>query len=126
MNEHNQKRITSERLEYGISLRESTDFIKGRAIVEFEDGSNWQWVHVDIPPGKIDPEGYVEEVWVASDSVFIHREEVNGVVHSLIHPNWLVAFNGAKIDRIRINDQKPPLLPSSKLIVRYRMPSETH
>ena len=34
MNEQNLKRITDERLEYGISLRESTDFIKGRAIVE--------------------------------------------------------------------------------------------
>ncbi len=122
MNEQNLKRITDERLEYGISLRESTDFIKGRAIVEFDDGTNWQWVHADIPPGKINSEGYVEEIWVASDSVLIHREEVNGVVYSLIHPNWLVAFNGARIDRIQIDDQKLGLLPSSKLIVRYRMP----
>ena len=122
MNEQNLKRITDERLEYGISLRESTDFIKGRAIVEFDDGTNWQWVHADIPPNKIDSDGYVEEIWVASDSVLIHREEVNGVVYSLIHPNWLVAFNGARIDRIQIDDQKLGLLPSSKLIVRYRMP----
>ena len=122
MNEQNLKRITDERLEYGISLRESTDFIKGHATVEFDDGTNPQWVHVDIPPNKIDSEGYVEEIWVASDSVFIHREEVNGVVYSLIHPNWLVAFNRARIARIQIDDQKLGLLPSSKLIVRYRMP----
>lgn len=122
MNEQNLKRITDERLAYGISLRESTDFIKGRAIVEFDDGTNWQEVHVDIPPNKIDSDGYVEEIWVASDSVFIHREEVNGVVYSLIHPNWLVAFNGSRIDRIQIDDQKPRILPSPKLIVRYRMP----
>ena len=36
MNEHNLKR-----LEYGMRLRESTDFIKGRAIVEFDNGTNW-------------------------------------------------------------------------------------
>ena len=123
MNEQNQKRITDERLAYGISLRESTDFIKGHAIVEFDDGTNPQWVHVDIPPNKIDSDGYVEEIWVASDSVFIHREKVNGVVYSLIHPNWLVDFNGARIARIQIDDQKLGLLPSSKLIVRYRMPT---
>ena len=122
MNEQNLKRITDERLEYGISLRESTDFIKGHAIVEFDDGTNWQWVHADIPPGKINSEGYVEEVWVASDSVFIHREVVNGVEYSLIHPDRLVIFNKARIDRIEIDNQKPRLLPSSDLVVRYRMP----
>ena len=122
MNEQNLKRITDERLEYGISLRESTDFIKGHAIVEFDDGTNWQWVHADIPPGKINSEGYVEELWVASDSVFIHREVVNGVEYSLIHPDRLVIFNKARIDRIEIDNQKPRLLPSSDLVVRYRMP----
>ena len=80
-----------------------------------------QWIHVYIPPGKINSEGYVEEVWVASDSVFIHREVVNGVEYSLIHPNWLVVFNKARIDRIEIDDQKTRLLPSPNL-VRYRMP----
>ena len=123
MNEQDLKRITDERLEYGISLRESTDFIKGHAIVEFDDGTNWQWVHADIPPGKINSEGYVEELWVASDSVFIHREVVNGVEYSLIHPDRLVIFNKARIDRIEIDNQKPRLLPSSDLVVRYRMPS---
>ena len=122
MNQDNLKRITDERLEYGISLRESTDFLKGHAIVEFDDGTNWQWVHVDIPPGKIDSNGYVEEIWVTSDSVFLHREEVNGVVHQLIHPNWLVSFNRARIDRIQVDEQELGLLPSSKLIVRYRIP----
>ena len=123
MNELNLKGITEEKLEYGISLRESTDFIKGHATVEYEDGTNPQWVHVDIPPGKINSEGYVEEVWVASDSVFIHREVINEVEYSLIHPNWLVSFNGARITSIKIDDQKLGLLPSpNKFIVRYRMP----
>ena len=122
MNEHNLKKIENERLAYGISLRESTDFIKGIAIVEFDDGTNWQWIHVDIPPGKINSGGCVEEVWVASDSVFIHREEVNGVEYSLIHPDRLVIFNKARIDRIKVDDQKPSLLPSSDLVVGYRMP----
>ena len=114
-----------ERLEYGIHLREtteSTEFLKGHAFVEFDDGTNWQWIHVEIPPGKINSEGSVEEIWVSSASVFIHREEVNGVEYSLIHPNWLVSFNKARIATIKIDDQPPGLLPSSNLIVKYRMP----
>lgn len=111
---------TCEKLEYGISLRESSQLIKCRAIVEFDDGTNWQWVHADIPPGKINSDGYVEEIWIASESVFIHEEEVSGEVYSLIHPNWLVVFNKARIDRIEIDNQKPKLLPSPNLIVRYR------
>lgn len=111
-----------ERLEYGQELRKSTDFIKCRAIVEFDDRTNSQEVRVDIPPGKINAEGYVEEIWVASDSVFIHREEVNEVKHALLHPNYLVVFNKARIDRIKVFEQKPLLLPSPDLIVRYRIP----
>ena len=117
MDEH-----TREKLEYGISLRESTNLIKSLAYVEFDDGTNWQWVHADIPPGKINSDGYVEEIWIASESVFSHEEEVNGEVYSLIHPNWLVSFNNAKITGIEIDKQKPRLLPGSNLIVRYRMP----
>lgn len=44
---------TCERLEYGISLRKSTNLIKCRAIVERKDGLNWQWVQADIPPKAI-------------------------------------------------------------------------
>ena len=119
MNEYNEKR-----LEHGRTLRESTTLIKCTAIVEFDDGSNWQWVHADIPPDKINSEGYVEEVWIASESVFTHEEEVNGEVYSLIHPNWLVVFNNARITCFEIANakQKPRLLPSSNLIVRYRIP----
>ena len=120
---------TREKLEYGISLRESTNLIKCIAIVEFDVGlnsqdvaPNWQWVHADIPPGKVSTDGYVEEIWIASDSVFSHEEEVNGEVYSLIHPNWLVSFNNAKITGLEIDKQKPRLLPGSNLIVRYRMP----
>lgn len=117
---------TRERLEYGISLRESSQLIKSTAIVDFDDGSNWQWVHADIPLGAINSDGYVEEVWIASESVFIMEQEVNGETYSLIHPNWLVAFNNAKITRFEIHAQKPKLLPSSKLTVRYRMPNESY
>ena len=124
MDEH-----TREKLEYGISLRESTNLIKCVAYVAFDVGLNSQdvapnpqWVHADIPPGKINSDGYVEEIWIASESVFSHEEEVNGEVYSLIHPNWLVSFNKARIDRFEIAEQKPTLLPSSNLIVRYRMP----
>jgi len=116
------EQYTRERLEYGMSLRESAHLIKCWAYVEFDDGTNWQWVHADIPPGKINSDGYVEEIWIASDSVFSHEEEVNGDVYSLIHPHWLVAFNNARIDRIEVEKQKPKSLPSPKLIVRYRMP----
>ena len=113
---------TRERLKYGIRLRESSQLIKCRAIVEFEDGANWQWVHADIPPDKINSEGYVEEVWISSESVFAHDGEFNGEVHSLIHPDWLVAFNNAKITRFEISHGKN-LHPSNKLIVRYSYPN---
>ena len=122
MNEHNLERITHERLEHGRKLRESTTLIKCIAIVEFNDGTNWQWVHANIPPEKINSEGYVEEVQIANESLFIHKEKVDGEVYSLIHPNWLVTFNTARITKFEISDQKPRLLPSSNLIVRYRMP----
>ena len=44
MNQHN-----LEKLEYGRNLRESTNLIKCSAIVVFDDGSNWQWEHADMP-----------------------------------------------------------------------------
>lgn len=121
MNEHNLKRIENERLEHGRKLRESTTLIKCIAIVEYEDGSNWQEVEADIPPEGINSEGYVEQVWIAPESIFINKEKVNGEVYSLIHPNWLVVFNNARIDRFRVSRQEVSLLPSPKLIVKYRI-----
>ena len=75
MNEQNLKRIANERLEHGRKLRESTTLIKCRAIVEFDDGSNWQPTHAYIPPEKINSEGYVEEVWIDLDRLDIKQRE---------------------------------------------------
>ena len=47
----------------------STTLIKCLAIVEFDDGSNWQEMLAHIPPETINAEGYVEEVWIAADKV---------------------------------------------------------
>ena len=52
MNGQNLKKYENERLEHGRKLRESTTLIKCRAIVEFDDGSNWQPTHACIPPKK--------------------------------------------------------------------------
>ena len=116
MNEYNLKR-----LEHGRKLRESTTLIKCRAIVDFDDGSNWQWVHADILPKAINSEGYVEEVWIASESVFIDKQEVNGETYLLLYPNWLQVRNITKIDRFEIDGQEPSLIPSPNLVVRYRI-----
>lgn len=53
MNEQNLKRITDERLENGRKLRESTTLIKCLAIVEYDDGTNWQDIPAHIPPEAI-------------------------------------------------------------------------
>ena len=71
MNEQNLKRIINERLEHGRNLRESTTLIKCLAIVEFDDGTNWQEMLAHIPPEAIDSEGYVEEVWIAPEEISI-------------------------------------------------------
>ena len=111
-----------EKLEHGRELRESPNLIKCRAIVEYDDGLNWQDVHAYILPKAINSEGYVQEVWIAPESVFIDEQEVNGETYSLLYPNWLQYRNKTKIDRFKIDEQKPVLLPSPDLIVRYMIP----
>ena len=124
MNEHNLKRIESERLEHGRKLRESTTLIKCLAIVEYDDGSNWQEVEAYIPSEEINSEGYVEQVWIAPESIFIGTEEVNGEVYLLINSNWLVNFNSARIDRFSVSRQVVGLLPSPNLVVKYRIDNQ--
>ena len=122
MNEQNLKRITDEKLEHGRKLRESTTLIKCIAIVEFDDGTNWQEMLAHIPPGAINAEGYVEEVWIASEDISIDEREVNGEVYSLLSPGWILNLNIAKIGRFVVSRQELGLLPSPNLVVRYRMP----
>ena len=110
-----------EKLEYGRNLRESADLIECRAIVKFDNGSNWQWVHADIPPRAINDDGYVEEVWIAPETMSIDKQDINGEVHFILSPGWLANLNIARIDRIEVDEQKPKLLPSSNLTVKYRM-----
>ena len=121
MNEQNLKRIIDEKLEHGRKLRESTTLIKCRAIVEFDDGSNWQPTHAYIPPEKINSEGYVEEVWIDLDRLDIKQREDNGEVHYLITPGWLANLNMSRVDRFEVFEQEPSLIPDPKLIVRYRI-----
>ena len=114
MNEYKLKR-----LEHGLKLRESTTLIKCRAIVEFDDGSNWQPTHAYIPSEKINSEGYVEEVWINLDRLDIKQREDNGEVHYLITPGWLANLNIARVDRFEVFEQEPSLIPVPKLVVRY-------
>lgn len=114
MNKHDEAK-----LELGRSLRESTTLIEFEAIVEYNDETNWQSVFGYIPPEKINSEGYVEEVWIASESLSVEKEEVNGEVYSLLVPGWLVDFNEARIDRF----VDPNLLPNRNLVVKYRIPN---
>lgn len=122
MNEQNLKRITDEKLEHGRKLRGSTTLIKCLAIVEFDDGSNWQEMLAHIPPEAINAEGYVEEVWIAAEDISIDEREVNGEGHSLLSPGWLLNLNIGKIGRFVVSRQELGLLPSPNLVVRYRMP----
>ena len=108
-----------EKLEYGRELQKSTNLIECRAIVEYDDGLNWQGVHAYILPKAINSEGYVREVWIASESVSIQEQKVNGKVYSLLCPDSLQYRNKTRIDRFEIHEQKPVLLPSPDLIVRY-------
>ena len=103
MNEQNLKRIENERLEHGRKLRESTTLIECRAVVVDDEGLNPQWVHVDILPKAINSDGYVEEVWIASESVFIDKQEVNGETYLLLYPNWLQHRNRTRIDRFEMD-----------------------
>ena len=121
MNEQHLRRIIEERLENGRRLRESTTLIKCRAIVEFDNGSNWQDMLAHIPPDGINSEGYVEEVWIAPEDMSIDETVVNGKLHFLLHTGWLVDLNIAKIDRFVVSDQELGLLPGSKLVVKYRI-----
>ena len=121
MNEHNLKRITDEKREHGRKLRESTTLIKCMAIVEFDDGTNWQEMLAHIPPEAIDSEGYVKEVWIAPEEISIDEIEVNGEVHSLLSPGWLLDLNIAKIGRFVVSKQEVGLLPNRNLVVRYRI-----
>ena len=117
MNQYDQ-----EKLEHGRELRKSTTLIKCGAIVEHDDGLNWQDVHAYILPKAINSEGYVQEVWIAPESVSIEKQEVNGKAYSLLYPDCLQYRNKTRIDRFKIDEQKPVLLPSPDLIVRYMMP----
>ena len=121
MNEQNLKRIIDERLEHGRKLRESTTLIKCLAIVEYEDGTNWQDILAHIPPEAINPEGYVEEVWIAPEDISIDEKEVKGKVHFLLSSIWLLDLNNAKIDRFVVTKGELGLLPSKKLVVKYRI-----
>ena len=121
MNEQNLKRIINEKLENGRKLRESTTLIKCLAIVEFDDGSNWQEMLAHIPPEAINPEGYVEEVWIAPEDMSIDEKVVNGKVHFLLSTGWLVDLNIAKIGRFVVSKQELGLLPSPNLVVKYRI-----
>ena len=115
------KKYDLERLALGRERRESTTLIKCRAIVKNNEGLNPQWVHVDILPKAINTEGYVEEVWIASESVCIDEQEVNGEIYLLLYPNWLQHRNMTKIDGFEIDGQENSLIPSPNLIVRYRI-----
>ena len=118
MNEYDLKR-----LEHGRKLRESTTLIKGRAIVDYDDGSNRQWELAGIPPGAINTDGYVEEVWIAPGTMSIAEEEVNGEVHLLLSPGWLTNLNLARVYGFEVFEfeQEPSLIPSPNLVVRYRI-----
>ena len=119
MNGQNLKKYENEKLEHGRKLRESTTLIKCRAIVEFDDGSNWQPTQAYIPPEKINSEGYVEEVWICLDPLDMERQDDNGEVHYLITPGWLANLNMSRVDRFEVFEQEPSLVPDPKLIVRY-------
>ena len=121
MNEQNLKRITDERLEDGRKLRETTTLIKCRAIVEYDDGTNWQDILAHIPPEAIDSEGYVEEVWIAPEDISIDEVEVKGKVHFLLSTVWLLNLNSAKIDRFVGFNHEFCLLPNPNLVVKYRI-----
>ena len=121
MNEQNLKRIIDERLEHGRKLRESTTLIKCLAIVEYKDGTNWQDILAHIPPEAINPEGYVEEVWIAPEDISIDEKEVKGKVHFLLSSTWLLDLNNAKIDRFVGLNHEFCLLPSPQLVVKYRI-----
>lgn len=127
MNEQNLKIIRDEKLERGRNLRGSTTLIKCIAIVEFDDGSNWQEMLAHIPPGGINAEGYVEEVWIASEDMSIDKRKVDGETYSLLSPGWIANLNIAKIGRFAVSQggsrHKRSLLPSRNLVVRYRVPS---
>lgn len=49
------------------------------------------------------------------------EQEVGGEKYLLLYANWLQNLNGIRIDRFEICEQKPTLLPSPDLIVRYRV-----
>ena len=121
MNEQNLKRITDEKLEHGRKLRESTTLIKCLAIIEYDDGTNWQDILAHIPPEAIDSKGYVEEVWIAPEDISIDKVEVKGKLHFLLSTVWLLNLNSAKINKLVGLNHEFSLLPSPNLVVKYRI-----
>lgn len=116
MNEHDR----NERLKLGRKLRESTTLTECRAYIRYDDGLNPEWQKADIPPGAINPEGYVEEVWIAPEEMSIDKVEVNGEVHLVLFPGWLTDTR-AKVESFEVFENEPYLLPSPNLSIRYRI-----
>lgn len=96
------KEALEKSLKLGRELRETSDLIKCTAIVEFEDGSNWQPLYADIPTEGINEQGYVEEVWIYVDE---HEEDVNGKIYSVLSHGYTTFLYGveARIDRFRLD-----------------------
>ena len=88
-----------------------------RAIVNFESGFPWQYFYARIPPDKIDPEGYVEEVWIEARP---NEIEFKGQAYYLSDPLPPSVFQGkAWIERFEVSEQQPSLRPSSEMKVKY-------
>ena len=106
-------------LELGFSLRESASLIHCKAIVEYDNEFPWQPFHAHIPPGGIDSEGYVEEVWISERLV---KHELNGEIYLIINPLPSSIYHGkAWIDRFEYTPQGETLFPSSEMIVKYQI-----
>ena len=119
MNEKLWNEALQRSLKLGRSLRESTTLIHCRAIVEYDNGFPWQPFHANIPPGGIDSEGYVEEVWISERLV---EHELNGERHLIMIPLPSSIYRGkARIDRFEYTPQGHTLRPSSELEVKYRI-----
>lgn len=105
-------------LELGRSLRGSATLIPCRAIVEYSDRSNWQPYKAVIPPGGINSEGYVEEVWIDAR---LQEREVDGEKHLIINPSPvpIISLGECWIDRFELSPSETTLRPSSELEVKF-------
>ena len=112
--------VTPESLELGLSLRESTNLINCRAIIEYSDGSTSHYFSAVIPPGGINSEGYVEEVWIDAR---LQEYEVDGSKHQIINPPPIPIVTSSEcwIDRFEWFPNKPLLRPSSEIDVKFRI-----